>query len=95
MHGFPDAALHSALPIFFAILLHRNRENLTREEMKAKIGSLYLGIRVKTQGQRLYSSVYLTRRLMYAFLTVACIDNPNILIHVFLATNLLYVTYMG
>ena len=38
------------LPILFALILHRNRENLTEEAMKAKIGSLYLGMRVQTVG---------------------------------------------
>ena len=33
------------LPTFFAILLHRNRDKLHTEGMKAKIGSIYLGIR--------------------------------------------------
>ena len=84
-----------ALPFLFAFVMHKNRKNLTQEAMKAKIGSLYLGMHVKNLGQRLYSSVFLARRLMYAILTVVCIDNPNILIHVFLATNLLYVVYMG
>lgn len=37
----------------------------------------------------------MARRLLYAILTVACIDHPNILIHVFLLTNLLYVVYFG
>ena len=63
--------------------------------MRQKIGSLYLGIRVETRWQRLYSSVFLTRRLLYAVLTVVCINNPNILIHVFLATNILSAVYLG
>ena len=33
------------LPTFFAILLHRNRDKLPTEAMKARIGSIYLGIR--------------------------------------------------
>lgn len=83
------------IPIFFFIVLNRNQEHLETEQMKAKIGSLYLGIRTSTKVQRLYSSVFLARRLLYAILTVACIDHPNILIHVFLLTNLLYVVYFG
>ena len=45
--------------------------------------------------QRLYSSVFLVRRLMYAILTIVCLDYPNILIHVFLVNNLLYLVYFG
>ena len=84
-----------ALPIFFAVILHRNRSNLETEAMKAKIGTLYLGMRTKTASQRMYSSIFLARRLLYAILTVVCINNPNILIHVFLASNILYVVYLG
>ena len=32
---------------------------------------------------------------MYAILTITCINNPNILIHVFLLTNILYIVYIG
>ena len=32
---------------------------------------------------------------MYAILTIVCVQQPNILIHVFLLTNLIYVTYLG
>ena len=63
--------------------------------MRAKIGSLYLGMRTATNSQRLYSSVFLVRRLVYASLTVICIKQGNILIHVFLLTNLLYSKYLG
>ena len=83
------------LPIYFAILLHRKRQSLTLEEMKAKIGSLYLGMNVKTVYQRLYSSIFMLRRLLYAILTVSCIDNPNILIHVFLMSNIMYIAFTG
>ena len=33
--------------------------------------------------------------MLYAILTAACVHNPNILIHVFLTTNILYVVYLG
>ena len=65
------------------------------QAIRDKIGSLYLGVRFETIAQRLYSSVFLARRLMYAILTIVCINNPNILIHVFLATNIIYIVYMG
>ena len=83
------------LPVFFAIILSRNRKNLDSEAMRAKIGSIYLGIRTATKAQRFYSSMFLIRRMVYAILTVACVNNPNILIHVFLLTNILYTVYLG
>ena len=33
--------------------------------------------------------------MMYAIMTVACSNNPNILIHVFLITNVYYMVYVG
>lgn len=63
--------------------------------MKAKIGSIYLGIRTSKPAHRLYSSAFLVRRMVYAILTISCQDNPNILIHVFLLTNILYTVYLG
>ena len=33
--------------------------------------------------------------MLYAILTMACINNPNSLIHVFLITNILYTVYLG
>ena len=83
------------MPILFAVVLHKNRNMLSTEELKAKIGSIYLGIRVNNVSHRFYSSVFLIRRMTYAILTIACIYNPNILIHVFLLTNIFYVVYLG
>ena len=84
-----------SMPVFFGILLHRNRDSLQTPELKAKIGSAYLGTRTADAYQRLYSSVFLVRRMVYAILTILCISNPNILIHVFLLTNILYIVYVG
>jgi len=36
------------VPVLFAFILHKNREKLDSQEMKDKIGSLYLGMRTKT-----------------------------------------------
>ena len=33
--------------------------------------------------------------MIYAIITVACQNNPNILIHVFLITNVYYLVYVG
>ena len=35
-------------PIFFAIVLHRNRSSLDSQELRDRIGTLYLGINVTT-----------------------------------------------
>lgn len=59
------------------------------------MGTLYLGTKTKTCLQRLYPSVFIFRRLLYAVLVVVCINNPNILIHVYLLCNICYVVYLG
>lgn len=85
----------SAIPFIFAVLMHKNKERLSRSAVKAKMGTLYLGSRTKTLLQRIYPSVFVFRRLLYAILTVVCISNPNILIHVYLLSNVMYVVYLG
>ena len=75
--------------------MHRLRNVLPKEETKAKYGSLYLGMKTETWLQRLYSPVFMFRRLMYALLTVILADHPTILIHTFLACNLVYWVYLG
>ena len=82
-------------PLSFGYLLHRKRKDLPKEEMKQKIGSLYLGMKTETWLQRLYSPVFMFRRLVYALLTVILADHPTILIHTFLACNLVYWLYLG
>ena len=65
------------------------------KESKEKYGTLYLGMLTQTLLQRLYSSVFLLRRMAYAVLTVVCESQPFILIHSFIATNILYWIYLG
>ena len=52
-------------------------------------------MRTDTFLQRLYSPVFLFRRFMYALFTVILKDHPTILIHTFLAFNLVYWVYLG
>ena len=54
-----------------------------------------MGLRTKTFLQRAYSSIFLLRRLLYAIITVTCLQNPNICIHVFLLSNLVYIFYFA
>ena len=61
-------------PLSFGFILHRQRQSLQTEEMKQKYGSLYLGMRTDTYIQRLYSPIFLIRRMFYAVLTVKFSD---------------------
>ena len=62
-----------SFPVLFGVILHKNQGKLDLQEMKDKIGSLYLGMRTNTWLHRINSSVFLFRRLLYAILTVVCI----------------------
>ena len=52
-------------------------------------------MRTDTSSEYSYSMVFLLRRLIYSVITVTCLNNPNICIHVFLLTNVLYTVYLG
>ena len=84
-----------ALPLFYAILLHRNRDNLTKPALRDKIGSLYLEMSVQTASQRLFTPLFLIRRLMYAVITVGFFNAPYCLIHSFMLMNTINTIYVG
>ena len=52
-------------------------------------------MRTKTFWEKAYTPIFLIRRFEYAILTIACVNNPNIHIHVFLISNILYLVYLG
>ena len=83
------------IPFIFQRILYKRRKILHKDSVKKKFGSLYLGIRTKSASEYAYSMVFLIRRLIYSVITVSCLQNPNICIHVFLLTNLLYIYYLG
>ena len=82
-------------PFIFQCILYKKRRTLNDEAVKKKFGSLYLGIRTSSASEFAYSMVFLIRRLLYSVITVSCLQNPNICIHVFLLTNVLYIDYLG
>lgn len=84
-----------AMPAFFMWLLCKNQGRLSRTALKERYESLYLGIRTSHAWEYAYSTVFLYRRLIYAVITVTCLSNPNISIHTFLASNLIYIVYFG
>ena len=54
-----------ALPISYSSILWNNRTRLDYEKIRAKIGSLYLGIRVNETQKYLQSVIFLIRRIVY------------------------------
>ena len=100
--GKTNAAVNIALltfltviPFVFQCILYKRRGTLQNKAVKKKFGSLYLGIRTNSPREYAYSMVFLIRRLIYSVITVSCLNNPNICIHVFLLTNVLYIDYLG
>lgn len=65
-----------SLPIFYTAILWKNRQKLSHESIKAKIGSLYLGTRVEKIQQYLCSIYFLVRRLAYILMVVFLINSP-------------------
>ena len=59
------------LPILYTIILWKNRKRLDNENIKSKIGSLYLGNRVEKIQQYLCSIVFLVRRLAYILMVIS------------------------
>jgi hypothetical protein len=55
------------IPFLFGVILYRNRENLWRPSVKAKIGSLYLGINTDKFLPLTYVIVFLARRSLFVF----------------------------
>jgi hypothetical protein len=58
-------------PLLFRFILHRNQHDLIKPSMHGKIGSLYLGLKEENAGARMYSSVFMVRRLFFIVLTFA------------------------
>ena len=62
--------LFALIPLY-TIVLYRNKNVLDNEEIRDKIGSLYIGMRVKQLPHYIYSVVFLVRRFFYVALIIA------------------------
>ena len=85
----------SLIPFIFMRILYKNRKILHKTRVRKKLGSMYLGIRTKNSIQYSYTMVFLIRRMIYAILTATCLQNPNICIHIFLFSNIMYLVYFN
>ena len=65
-----------ALVPIYTLILVRNRNELGDQTIRDKIGSLYVGMRVKNYKHYLYAIVFLVRRLIYVSLLVSLEARP-------------------
>ena len=85
----------SIIPFIFMRILYKKRNILHKRRVRKKFGSMYLGIRTKNSIEYSYTMVFLLRRMIYAILTATCLQNPNICIHIFLFSNIMYLVYFN
>ena len=83
------------LPIFYTAILSKNREVLHESVIKDKIGSLYLGIKVKSSQQYLYSILFLVRRLIYGAMLISLQNMPVFFSMGLIQLNMMYLYYLG
>lgn len=82
-------------PIIFGVVLWRNRANLSKPEIKAKIGSLYELHNSEKQYVGTYSIVFLVRRSFFVMMTFALYHHPGLQIELMLYSTLAYLCYIS
>ena len=82
-------------PIIFYITLKRKKDNLSDLGMRASIGTLYQGLKIKSRNILFYSPVFLVRRSLFVLLTFILFDMPNMQIQVLIVLNLAYISYVS
>ena len=81
-------------PFFFLSMLVRNQENLGKDEIKEKIGTLYNGLKpIKSVAGQ--SFVFLLRRSIFVAITFLLFEDPNMQVLLFIWLTLLYITYVN
>lgn len=82
-------------PIVLALVLWRNRANLSHPEVKQKIGSLYELHNSAKKYVSTYSIVFLVRRSFFVLVTFAMYNYPGLQIQIMMYSTLLYVAYIS
>ena len=65
-------------PFIFYYNLNKNRAKLDVPSVKAKIGTLYLGLRADKEHIISYSMVFMGRRVVFVMITFLLFDYPGI-----------------
>ena len=83
-------------PFLFAWIMSANYDNLDKDSVKRKIGSMYLGVHLKgddTLGLSV-AIVFLLRRSIFVAITFALIDHPALQMQAFIFLSVLYMGYL-
>ena len=87
-------AILNLCPFFFLSVLVRNHENLGKDEIKEKIGTLYNGLKpIKSVAGHPF--VFLLRRSIFVAITFLLFQDPNMQVLLFIWLTLLYITYVN
>jgi hypothetical protein len=84
-----------SLPFLFWYILNKYKDDLYKPTMKAKIGSIYLGVKTdtETQGELLSSSVFVVRRLLFIMVTHLLSLYPCMQVQIWISLSLYYIGY--
>ena len=82
-------------PLLFLYVMIKNRNDLGKPSVKARIGTLYLGLRPERDHVPSYSMVFILRRLIFVAITFALFNFPGIQIQVFTYVSILYIIYIS
>ena len=85
------------LPIFYAVLLIRKRKELSREEMKEKFLSLYLGLKLNVSNKTvwLYPLLWMLRRSIFMAITTGLFQYPILQFVANYALTIPYIAYLA
>lgn len=84
-----------AIPVFFIIVLAKNRENLSTLSMRDKIGTIYPGIDTENTFALSYTIVFLFRRSLFCMFTFAMFEIPGMQVQLFIFSSVLYIIYLN
>ena len=85
----------NACPVIFFLAVYRNRDNLNKQVIKDKIGTLYVGL--NPLKPLVWSSclLFLLRRTFFVFLTFYLFSQPGIQVQLMIFSTVTYVIYLG
>ena len=88
-------ALLNICPVMFYVIVSRNFDKLGNEDIKAKIGTLYNGLRANKPNLKTYPLVFLLRRSLFVALTFILFDYPGVQVQLMIYMTLIYLIYIG
>ena len=77
-------------PVVFFLVAYRNRENLDKQVIKDKIGTLYVGLNPQKPLVPASCFVFLQRRTFFVFLTFYVFSQPGIQVQVMIFSTIIF-----